>query len=235
MCGRYRLTAKERYIAEHFGVDEEEVRWSPRYNIAPTQEVAVIRKDKAGPRRLFRTMRWGLVPYWAKDASFGNKAINAMAETAAEKPAFRDPMRKQRCLLPADGFYEWKTLSARAKQPFNIGLKDDGLFAFAGLWDRWRAPSGQWLETCTILTTTANSLTREVHDRMPVILSREDYHRWLDPAVTDPARLRHLLAPFDPDLMKKYPVGNRVGNPANDDPECAREAPLLSSATPTLF
>ncbi len=234
MCGRYRLTAKERYIAEHFDVAEDEVRWSARYNIAPTQEVAVIRQDKAESQRHFTLMRWGLVPYWARDAGFGNKAINAMAETAAEKPAFRDAIRTQRCLLPADGFYEWKKLGPREKQPFNFGLKDDGLFAFAGLWDRWRAPSGDWLETCTILTTAANPLTRGVHDRMPVILCAEDYARWLDTGLTDPRRVRDLLVPLDATLMKKYPVSPRVGNPANDDPECAREAPMLAG-TPTLF
>ena len=234
MCGRYRLTAKERYIAEHFEVPEEEVHWSARYNIAPTQEVAVIRQDKTAPHRNFTLMRWGLVPYWASDTSFGNKAINAMAETVAEKPAFRDAMRKQRCLLPADGFYEWKKLTLRDKQPFNFSMKDDGLFAFAGLWDRWRSPSGESLESCAILTTRANELTRDVHDRMPVILQPHDYARWLDPAITDPRRVADLLAPLDGTLMKKYPVGSRVGNPLNDDPECCREVPMRASA-PTLF
>jgi putative SOS response-associated peptidase YedK len=235
MCGRYRLTAKERYIVEHFDLDGEgEVQWSPRYNIAPTQDVPVIRQDAREPRRLFSLMRWGLVPYWAKGASFGNRAINAMAETAAEKPAFRDPLRKQRCLIPADGFYEWKKLSSREKQPYNIGLKDDALFAFAGLWDRWLSPSGG-LETCTILTTSANSLTRDVHDRMPVILQPEDYDLWLDPGITTPARLQHLLRPFDAALMRKYPVSSKVGNPQFDSSECATEVPPFQTDAPTLF
>jgi len=235
MCGRYRLTAKERYIAEHFDLKEEgEVQWSPRYNIAPTQEIAVIRQGAHEPRRYFCLMRWGLVPYWAKDASFGNHAINAMAETAAEKPAFRDAFKKQRCLIPADGFYEWKKLSSREKQPYNIGLKDDGLFAFAGLWDRWRSPSG-WLETCTILTTSANSLTRDVHDRMPVILQPRDYDLWLDPGITAPARVQHLLRPLDAALMRKYTVSSKVGNPQFDAPECAAEVPPMQASAPTLF
>lgn len=235
MCGRYRLTAKERYIAEHFDLNgDEDVQWAARYNIAPTRDVAIVRQDTRERRRHFSLMRWGLVPYWAKDASFGSRAINAMAETAAEKPAFRDPLRKQRCLIPADGFYEWKKLSSREKQPYNIGLKNDDLFAFAGLWDRWRSPSG-WLETCTILTTSANSLTRNVHDRMPVILQPQDYDLWLDPGITAPARLQHLLRPLDAALMRKYPVSLKVGNPQFDSPECAAEVPPFQTETPTLF
>jgi len=230
MCGRYRLTAKERYIAEHFDVDEADVHWSPRYNIAPTQQVAVVRSEAGIPRRGFSLMRWGLIPSWANDPKIAAGTINAMSETAAQKPAFRDSLRSRRCLLPADGFYEWKKLGPRAKQPYNFGLKDDGLFAFAGLWDRWRAPSGELLETCTILTTSANPLTREVHDRMPVMLQPGDYDLWLDPHITNPLRVKNLFAPFDAGAMRKYPVTTRVGNPAFDDPECSREAreePLL--------
>lgn len=234
MCGRYRLTAKERYIAEHFDLDNEEVQWTPRYNIAPTQQVPVIRQDRHQLRRHFSLMRWGLIPYFASDASVGNRAINAMAETAAEKPSFRDAMKRHRCLLPADGFYEWKKLGARDKQPYNIGLSDDGIFAFAGLWDRWRQPSGEWLESCTILTTSANAVTRDVHDRMPMILRPEDYDLWLDPGTLDPRKVQDLLRPF-PGTMRKYPVSARVGNPANDDAECAREAPAVEISTPTLF
>lgn len=234
MCGRYRLTAKERYIAEHFNVDEEEVQWSPRYNIAPTQQVPVIRQDRQKPQRHFSLMRWGLIPSFANDASIGNRTINAMSETAAEKPAFRDAIKRHRCLVPADGFYEWKRLGARDKQPYNIGLQDDGIFAFAGLWDRWRQPSGEWLESCTILTTSANAVTRDVHGRMPVILRPEDYDDWLDPGISDARRVQELLKPFA-GAMRKYPVGARVSNPANDDSECATETLALESSTPTLF
>jgi putative SOS response-associated peptidase YedK len=168
-------------------------------------------------------MKWGLIPCWAKDASIGPKAINAMAETAAEKPAFRDPMRRRRCLIPADGFYEWKRTSAKSKQPYNIGLTDGGVFAFAGLWDRWKDPAGREILTCTILTTSANSLVQDVHSRMPVILRPEDYDLWLDPGVTDPAKVRDLLKPFDARLMRKYPVSSAVNRVANDGPECAEE------------
>lgn len=232
MCGRYRLTAKERYIAEHFDLEQDEVRWSPRYNIAPTQQVAVVRCGANNPGRGFSLMRWGLIPSWAKDSSIAAGTVNAMSETAAQKPAFRDALRSRRCLLPADGFYEWKKLGPRVRQPYNFGMKDDGLFAFAGLWDRWRSPSGELLETCTILTTAANPLTREVHARMPVILRPEDYDLWLDPRISNPSRVQQLLTPFEAGAMRKYPVTTRVGNPAFESPECAREA---HAAEPMLF
>lgn len=235
MCGRYRLTAKERYIAEHFELEESQVRWSPRYNIAPTQEVPVVRREAEIARRAFSLIRWGLIPSWAKDSRIAAGTINAMSESAAQKPAFRDSLRSRRCLLPADGFYEWKKLGPRDKQPYNFGLKDDGLFAFAGLWERWRAPSGDLLETCTILTTVANPLTGEVHDRMPVILRPEDYDLWLDPRATSPSRLKHLLRPFDAGAMRKYPVTTRVGNPEFDNAECAREAHPVETSEPMLF
>jgi len=234
MCGRYRLTAKERYLAEHFGVDDE-IEWEPRYNIAPTQPVVVIRQDRDQPRRTFSLMRWGLIPYWSKDISIGNKTINAMAETVAEKPAFREAIRKRRCLVPADGFFEWKKLSSKQKQPYNIGMLDDSLFAFAGIWDRWRSGSGEVIESCSILTTDANSLTRDIHDRMPAILEPEDYDLWLDPGITDPEQLQPLLRPFDPRRMKKYPLSAKVSNVNIDGPECIQEVPADDASTPMLF
>jgi putative SOS response-associated peptidase YedK len=223
MCGRYRLTSKERYIAEHFDLEESEVRWTPRYNIAPTQEAAIVRQDRKQPKRTFSLMRWGLVPSWAKDVSIGFKTINAMCETAADKAAFREAMRKRRCLVPADGFYEWQKLGGKEKQPYNIGIANDSLFAFAGLWERWSDAAGAPLNSFTILTTAANPLTAEIHDRMPVIVRPEDYDLWLDPGMTDPAGVADLLKPFDARLMKKYAVSNRVGNADNDDPEIIRE------------
>lgn len=234
MCGRYRLTAKERYLAEHFGVDDE-IEWEPRYNIAPTQPVVVIRQDRDQPKRTFSLMRWGLIPYWSKDISIGNKTINAMSETVAEKPAFREAIRKRRCLVPADGFFEWKKLSSKRKQPYNIGMLDDSLFAFAGIWDRWRSGSGEVIESCSILTTDANSLTRDIHDRMPAILEPEDYDLWLDPGVTDPEQLQHLLRPFDPRRMKKYPLSPKVSNVNIDGPECIDEVAADDASTPMLF
>jgi putative SOS response-associated peptidase YedK len=236
MCGRYRLTAKERYLAEHFGIDDvEDVHWTPRYNIAPTQQIVVIRQDHDEPKRTISLMRWGLIPYWAQDASIGNHTINAMSETASEKPAFREAMRKRRCLVPADGFFEWKKLSSKRKQPYNIGMLDDSVFAFAGLWDRWRSSSGEVIESCSILTTDANPLTKDIHDRMPVILKREDYDLWLDPGITDPEQVQDLLHPFDPRLMKKYPLSSAVSNVNNDGPECIQEVAADEAATPTLF
>jgi putative SOS response-associated peptidase YedK len=149
-----------------------------------------------------------------------------MSETAADKPAFRDAMRWRRCLIPADGFYEWKRLGTKEKQPYNFGMANDSPFAFAGLWERWRGEDNKVIETCTILTTKPNSLVADVHDRMPVILRPEDYDLWLDPGVTAPSRMTGCLQPFDARLMKKYPVSTRVNSPENDDPACAREIPL---------
>lgn len=235
MCGRYRLTAKERYLRDHFGLDEEDVRWAARWNIAPTQQVPTVRQHPKEPRRTWSLARWGLIPSWAKDASIGFSSVNAQSETAAEKPAFRDAMRWRRCLIPADGFYEWRKLGGKNKQAYNFGLADDGLFAFAGLWERWRdRAAAQTIETCTILTTTPNSLIAGVHNRMPVILRRDDYDLWLDPRVTDPARVVGLFKPFDARLMRSYPVSPRVNRTENDDAECAREVPE-DAPTPTLF
>lgn len=237
MCGRYRLTAKERYIAEHFDLDESEVHWTPRYNIAPTQEAAIVRQDRKQPKRVFSLMRWGLIPAWAKDASIGYKTINAMCETAAEKAAFREAMRRRRCLVPADGFYEWQKLGSKEKQPYNIGMADDSLFAFAGLWERWADPAGAAVNSFTVLTTAANPLLAAIHDRMPVIVKREDYDLWLDPGMTDPEGVADLLKPFDARLMRKYPVSTRVGNADNDDAEITKEIvpPAPREETGRLF
>ena len=233
MCGRYRLTAKERYIRDHFGLDEDP-SWAPRWNIAPTQPVPTIRQDRKTPKRTFNLARWGLIPYWAKDPSIALKTINAMSETAAEKPAFRDAMRWRRCLIPADGFYEWKRLGSKEKQPYNLGMADDSPFAFAGLWERWRDQDNKTIETCTILTTKPNSLVADIHDRMPAILRPDDYDLWLDPGVTTASRVTSCLQPFDVRLMKKYPVSMRVNSPENDDQACAQEIPLPGTA-PMLF
>jgi len=234
MCGRYRLTAKERYLRDHFGLDDDPT-WTPRWNIAPTQQAPIIRQDAKEPRRTFSLARWGLIPYWAKDRSIGAKAINAMSESAAEKPTFREAMKQRRCLVPADAFYEWKKLGPKEKQPYSIGLRDDSTFAFAGLWERWRDPADKSVvETFTILTIQPNSLVADVYDRMPVILSADDYDLWLDPGVNDPVRVADCLKPFDARLMKKYPVSARVNRADNDDPECAREVTVESSPM-TLF
>ena len=171
MCGRYRLSRRKQLIEEYFKTANE-VDWDPRYNIAPSQNVGIIRQDPSRPRREFSQVRWGLIPYWAKEASIGNKMTNARSETVADKPAFREAFKNRRCLVPADGFYEWSR-TGKAKQPSHFGMQDDSLFAFAGIWDRWKDGSGNPVETCSILTTRPNSLLAAVHDRMPVILERE--------------------------------------------------------------
>ncbi len=234
MCGRYRLTAKERWLSSYFNLPPEDVAWAARWNVAPTQQVATIRQERN--RRQFALMRWGLIPYWARDASIAAHTINAMSETAAEKPAFKDAIRHRRCLIPSDGFYEWQKTGRAMRQPWSFGLADGSVFAFAGLWDRWRDPAtGTDIETCTILTTRPNSLVADVHNRMPVILRRPDYDLWLDPAVTSPERVSSVLHPYDAREMRRYPVSTRVNNVAHDDPGCAQEVPLADATTPTLF
>ena len=195
--------------------------WTPRYNIAPTQPVPVIRQHPKEPRRVFSLMRWGLIPSWSRDTSGSARMINARSETAHTLPAFRDPLKFRRCLVPADGFYEWAKKGS-TKQPFCFEVNDGELFAFAALWDRWKDPSGQWIRSCSILTTTPNAVTSPVHDRMPVILRRDDYDVWLDPGMKDGTVVSQFLRPFDADLMRSFAVSNRVNRVDNDDPECSR-------------
>ena len=221
MCGRYRLSRRKQIIEEYYDCAPWDEDWSPRYNIAPTQPVPVIRQHPKEPIRQLSSMRWGLIPNWARDASIANSTINAKSETAAMKPTFRDPLRFRRCLIPADGFYEWKR-SAMSKQPYCFEVRGGELFAFAGLWDGWRHATGQWIKTCSILTTTPNAVTGTVHDRMPVILSPDGYNLWLDPSITDVQVVSELLKPFDPSLMRCYPVSSRVNRVENDDDECSR-------------
>lgn len=233
MCGRYRLSRHAEilatYCAEYEGVD-----WDARYNIAPTQNVPVIRQDARAPIRRASLMRWGLVPAWAKDQTIGARMINARAETAAEKPAFRESLASRRCLIPADAFYEWQR-TGRSKQPYCFEIIGREPFAFAGLWARWRAPDGTHLETCTILTTTPNQLMADVHDRMPVILPPASYDRWLDPGFQDVAETASMLRPFDAEVMRRYPVSQRVNNVANDDPECSTPIESLPPVQGGLF
>jgi putative SOS response-associated peptidase YedK len=180
MCGRFRLTRASK-LAERFGIEPED-DWVPRYNIAPTQNVEVIRQHPEEPKRFGSRMRWGLIPSWAKDASVGYKMINARAETVATKPSFCEALKKRRCLIPADGFYEWKK-EGKTKTPFCFIMADKSLFAFAGIWETWKNPVGQLIETCSIITTTPNALCADVHDRMPVILPDPWYDLWLDPII----------------------------------------------------
>ncbi|HVT58713.1 MAG TPA: SOS response-associated peptidase [Thermoanaerobaculia bacterium] len=229
MCGRYTLSSPTEVIADVFElIDVPEVL--PRYNLAPTQEAAVVRVTAPGEPRTLDSLRWGLVPYWAKEASIGNRMINARAESAADKPAYRDSFRRKRCLVVADGFYEWKK-EGKWKQPFLIRRRDRLPFGFAGLWSLWRAPDGVRLATFTILTTTPNALMRELHDRMPVVLDRRNFGAWLDPAAADTARLQELLltapTPLDTEF-EAVPVSRNVNDPAYDAPDCIE--PLLAGA-----
>ncbi|MGA2965507.1 MAG: SOS response-associated peptidase [Terriglobales bacterium] len=223
MCGRYRLTRRKEILSETFDVETDtEVDWSPRYNIAPGQNVAVIREDASRPVRSLSLLRWGLIPFWAKDANAGYKMINARAETLTERPAFRGPMQSRRCLIPADGFYEWAK-SGREKCPYCFMLADGSIFAFAGIWDQWKNPTGHPVETCSIITTTPNSLLAGIHDRMPVILERDCYDIWLDPGMKKADDLLYLLQPYRAESMRRYRVSSRVNSVRNDDPACAEE------------
>ena len=231
MCGRYRLSRRKQLVEEYFETAPWDDDWSPRYNIAPTQPVPVVRQHPKKPVRGITGMRWGLVPHWAKDQSIAAKTINAKSETAAEKPAFRDPLKFRRCLFPADGFYEWKR-NGSSKQPYCFEVENGELFAFAGLWDGWKNALGQWIKSCTILTTIPNSVTSAVHDRMPVILHPDSYDLWLDPGMQNVAAASELLTPYDARLMRCYPVSSRVNHAGNDDEECSRPIELSQIQNP---
>jgi putative SOS response-associated peptidase YedK len=221
MCGRYRLSRRKQLIEEYFATASGDDDWSPRFNIAPTQPVVVIRQNPKKPVRELSLMRWGLIPSWAKDSSVSASMINARSETSSMKPAFRDALKSRRCLIPADGFYEWKR-DGKTKQPFCFEVNQGELFAFAGLWDRWRDASGKTVETCSILTTTPNAVISAVHDRMPVILDPDSYDLWLDPGMRDVTAACEVLKPYDARLMRCYPVSTRINHVANDDEESSR-------------
>ncbi len=219
MCGRYTLTATGQELAELFGLPEAPV-FDPRYNIAPTQPVPLVRAGPGG--RELVLARWGLIPHWAQDPSIGNRLINARAETVAEKASFRDAFRRRRCLVPATGFYEWHNQGGR-KQPFHFRLADGRPFAFAGLWERWQGPEGA-LESCTVLTTAANAVVRPVHERMPVLLDPRDYAQWLDAGPSRPEELLPLLRPFPEGPMVAVPVGRWVNDPRHEGATCLSPA-----------
>jgi putative SOS response-associated peptidase YedK len=228
MCGRCRLSRRKQIVEEYFDVASDIDDWNPRYNVAPTQPVPVIRQHPKEPHRDLSLMRWGLIPSWAKDTSGAAGMINARSETASVKPAFRDALRLRRCLVPADGFYEWQR-TGRTKQAFAFEVRDGELFAFAGIWERWKSPSGEWVKSCSILTTTPNSVTSAIHDRMPVILDRENYDLWLDPGMTTVEAVTDLLRPFDASLMRCYPISSRINNAANDDEECTAPVQIMQA------
>ena len=218
MCGRFSQTATPAMIADQFGVNEPPL-FKPRYNIAPSQQVATIRLNPEAAKRECVMLRWVLIPSWAKDPKIGNQCINAKGETVAEKPSFRAAFKKRRCLVIADGFYEWQ-LQGKQKQPMWIGLKSKRPFAFAGLWEHWKPTEGMPLETCTIITTEPNDLMQAIHTRMPVILFPTSYVQWLDPTVQQVEPLKALLRPFSSEELMAYPVSTLVNNPRHDAPQC---------------
>lgn len=218
MCGRYSLAQAADRLAEAFDLDADEVPLMPfRYNIAPAQAVPVVRSVRQS--RQMDLLHWGLIPSWSKDPTIGFKLINARAETLTEKPSFRVAFRRRRCLIPADGFYEWQPLEGK-KQPYYFCRDDHQPFALAGLWEHWESPDGE-IESCTIVTTEANSLLQSIHSRMPVILQPEDYEQWLDPQIQETDRLQHLLYPGENSAFIRYPVSTKVNRPQNDMPDCS--------------
>lgn len=218
MCGRFTLSKPADRVQREFELSEIP-DLAARYNIAPTQNILAVRHTPDGNEAI--TLKWGLIPSWAKDAAIGAKLINARSETVTEKPSFREAFKRRRCIIPADGFYEWQRTGGR-KQPFYFKLKDDGLFGFAGLWERWHTPDGESLETCSILTTEANEVLMKVHERMPVILNSDSYELWLDEDVRQQELRRELLRPFPAAKMTAYPVSTAINSPQHQGAELAR-------------
>jgi putative SOS response-associated peptidase YedK len=217
MCGRFSLTANEAELNLRFELEGGDAPYVPRYNGAPTQLLAVITGES--PHRL-SFHRWGLIPPWAKDISIGNKMINARAETITEKASFRTPLFSKRCLVPADGFYEWQ--QDAGKQPYRIFVKNNALFAMAGLWERWKSPTGEVVESFSIITTEANEFMKPIHNRMPVILKREDEKTWL--GSKDSVKILSLLKPYAAEDMDAYPVSKLVNSPRNEAPSIIEPA-----------
>lgn len=217
MCGRFTLASSAERLHRSFGLAAVPDSIEPRYNIAPGQSVLVIPNCA---ERLLLPARWGLVPHWADDPAIGHRMINARAETVATRPAFRDALVRRRCLIPADGFYEWKGEVKGRRAPFYIRRRDREPFAFAGLWELWRPAQGEPVASCTIVTTAANAAVAPTHDRMPVILPLEDYAEWLAPEPMAAAGARRLLGPCPPRWLEVYPVSTLVNSPARDEPAC---------------
>jgi putative SOS response-associated peptidase YedK len=220
VCGRFTLHVPQEHWLQPFEVQTDE-SLPPRFNIAPGQTIAAVRAGVQ--RRELVKLRWGLLPAWSKSEQTDYRMINARVETVATKPAFRTAFRQRRCLIPADGFYEWRP-AGRSKQPFYFTLTRGEVFAFAGLWEHWEGEDGRVIESCTLLVTVANALVLPVHDRMPVILDPADYSTWLDHSHYDANRLQGLLQPYPAEAMTAHPVSARVNSPRNDDAECI--APL---------
>jgi putative SOS response-associated peptidase YedK len=226
MCGRYAFFSPAEVVKRTFALDDLP-ELEPRYNIAPTQSVPAVRTGEEGSRTL-AMLHWGLVPKWAKERAIGNRMINARAETLAEKPSFRDAFKRRRCLVLADGWYEWQ-VAPGGKQPWFIRMRDARPMAFAGLWERWKDPAnGATLESCTIVTTDAAESIRRIHDRMPVVLAQSDWDRWMDTAFSDTDKLSELLRPFEPKALQSWPVSRQVNAPKNQGPELIERDPSVA-------
>ncbi len=223
MCGRFALYADYKVILERFSIDQasfDENEYEPSYNIAPSQLIAAVVSD--GNKNRLGKLKWGLIPPWAKDAKIGYKMINARAETAAEKPSFRNAFKKKRCLIIADSFYEWRK-DEEGKTPMLIKMKSEEPFAFAGLWESWESPEGEPIHSCSILTTKPNGVMASIHDRMPVILSKEAEKIWLDPNVQDIEMLESVLKPYEDGEMEAYQVSEEVNSPKNNKADLIRK------------
>jgi putative SOS response-associated peptidase YedK len=221
MCGRVKLEGDFSEIKIRFGIPPEYPSpntYEPSWNVAPTDSLPIVRYNEKTGSRTLDMMRWGLVPYWAKDVKIGFSTINAMAETVESKPVFREAFRRRRCLVPVEAFYEWKQVGPKDKQPYALGLTGGGLMALAGLWENWKSPAEEWVRSFTIITTTPNEMCAEIHDRMPVILPDEAWPVWLGEKTADSERLKGLLAPYPAEGMTMWPVSLRVGNVKNNDP-----------------
>ena len=218
MCGRFTLTVDPGQLQDAFPWVDFPENITQRYNIAPSQPVGVVPND--GQNRL-DFYNWGLIPFWAKDPKIGNRMINARSETIAEKPSFRSSFKYKRCLILADGFYEWKKEpGSTSKTPYFIHMKDSQPFAFAGLWDIWHSKDGSEIRTCTIITTEPNQLLQEIHNRMPVILPPDTFSAWLQEGENEPNLLQSFLKPYPGEMMAAFPVSRTVNSPQNDSPEC---------------
>ncbi|MBD2252868.1 SOS response-associated peptidase [Nostoc parmelioides] len=228
MCGRFTLNQSPEALAEFFHI-QPLLDLEAQYNIAPTQTVVTVLHNPESNKREFQRLRWGLIPSWAKDPAIASKLINARAETLAEKPSFRSAFKQRRCLVVADGFFEWQKQQGK-KQPFYFRLQHSQPFGFAGLWEKWRTPAGEEITSCTIVTTAANELLQPIHDRMPVILAPQDYDLWLDPQEQKPQALQHLLSPYPASQMTAHPVSTLVNSPKHNNPECIIPIPEQNSS-----
>jgi len=217
MCGRFVLENSPEQLMKVYKLSSLP-DLSPRYNVAPSQQIAVVRQQNGGDRELVM-MQWGLIPSWAKDPAIGYKMINARSETAHEKPPFKQALRSRRCIVPVSGFYEWEK-KGKEKIPHYIHLRDGDIMSLAGIWETWKSPEGERLETCTILTTVANSLLKPLHDRMPVVLHNEEFNLWFNRDVDDINLLVELFHSYPSDRLEEYIVSKGVNSPSNDSPEC---------------